>query len=123
MVVKNIRQTAQWKRVVSVTHRMSNGICYLCNYPVDRNMKGDFSPHVDHIYPLSRGGAPFDQDNLAVVHRICNLIKGSRTVEEIMRDELPYKAVTSLLEIETTGINWFEDNSNDEEVDKDEQKE
>ena len=36
-----------------------------------------WSPSVDHITPLSLGGAPFDQSNLRVVHYGCNASRGN----------------------------------------------
>lgn len=58
-----------WKR--------DKGICYLCGCPVDKN-----DVHYDHVTPLSRGGT-HSEDNLRVTHARCNLIKGTKLVEEL----------------------------------------
>lgn len=36
------------------------------------------TPHVDHVVPLSRGGAHVE-GNLQLTHAVCNLKKGART--------------------------------------------
>ena len=33
---------------------------------------------VDHIIPISRGGAPYDIDNLQLTHRRCNRLKSNK---------------------------------------------
>ena len=37
---------------------------------------------VDHDVPLARGGHPTDQSNLAAMHLVCNLSKGTKTLAE-----------------------------------------
>ena len=51
-------------------------VCYLCNEPVDRN--APFGPdmlNIDHVVPVSRGGAS-NIENLRIVHYACNIRKG-----------------------------------------------
>lgn len=38
--------------------------------------------HLDHVIPLSRGGA-HSEDNIRVTHARCNLKKGTKLVEEL----------------------------------------
>ncbi|MGC5245405.1 HNH endonuclease [Gordonia sp. DT219] len=54
--------------------------CAFCHQPIDPN-----APHldpgeltIDHIVPLSAGGAPFDASNLAPAHRHCNRQAGDK---------------------------------------------
>lgn len=47
------------------------GICQLCGTPVDPEF------HIDHIYPVSRGGAT-NAGNLQLAHPMCNIRKGAR---------------------------------------------
>ena len=50
--------------------------CVLCWKPVEF---ADSS--LEHLTPLSRGGSN-DYENLGVAHRICNIKKGTKTLEE-----------------------------------------
>lgn len=55
--------------------------CYLCGKPIDKTIK---TPHpqsaeVDEIIPVSRGGNPYDWNNLRLTHRQCNQIKKAHT--------------------------------------------
>lgn len=52
-------------------------ICYLCGGKVKKSER-----HLDHVIPLSRGGA-HSEDNIRVTHARCNLKKGTKLVEEL----------------------------------------
>jgi len=51
--------------------------CYLCGHIIEKGHR-----HVDHIYPLSKGGA-HRPSNLAIACDICNMSKNNKTPEEI----------------------------------------
>ena len=51
--------------------------CYLCGEHIPMGQR-----HVDHMVPLSRGGA-HSPENLGIAHAFCNISKGVRLVEEI----------------------------------------
>ena len=55
------------------------GRCGLCEEPIDRTLPypDPLSASVDHIVPLSRGGA-HEQANLQWTHLVCNLRKGTK---------------------------------------------
>lgn len=55
-------------------------ICAICGREVDKSLPAGtpLSPEIDEIVPVSRGGSPYDIDNLQLVHRICNERKGNR---------------------------------------------
>lgn len=55
-----------------------NGCCACCN----KSLNGVF--HVDHIYPLSKGGGN-GPDNIQLLLPKCNLQKGNKDPEEFMR--------------------------------------
>ena len=59
---------------------MSSGYCAICGKPIDLSLSSgsDLSPELDEIVPVSRGGSPYDIDNLQVVHRICNRRKSNK---------------------------------------------
>lgn len=52
-------RTAEWKRTVARIHTRDRGICHLCG--------GPGADAVDHVIPVSGGGAD-DDANLAAVH-------------------------------------------------------
>lgn len=58
-------------------YQRDRDICYLCGRKVKKSER-----HLDHVIPLSRGGT-HSEDNLRLTHARCNLIKGSKLVEEI----------------------------------------
>ena len=70
-----------------------NHTCYLCGGQTDWNdcrvdgsgnfVAGDMYPSMDHIIPLVAGGT-HTHGNLRIAHRLCNALKGDRSVEEAM---------------------------------------
>ena len=54
--------------------------CAICGRPIDLHAKryASNSPEVDHIIPISRGGQPYDIDNLQLVCLRCNRKKGKK---------------------------------------------
>lgn len=54
--------------------------CWLCGCSVDRLLTGHDrgGPTVDHVVPLSRGGA-HDMANLRLAHMACNAGRGARS--------------------------------------------
>lgn len=55
-------------------------ICGICGRPVDKKIKwpDPMSATVDHIIPISKGGHPFDIDNLQLAHFCCNRAKSNK---------------------------------------------
>lgn len=60
------------------------GVCQLCNEPVviEAVWPDPLFFTVDHITPLSKGGADVF-DNVQTAHLRCNIAKGARTMEKI----------------------------------------
>ena len=58
-------------------YKRDRDICYLCGQKVKKAER-----HLDHVIPLSRGGS-HSEDNLRVTHAKCNLLKGTKLVEEL----------------------------------------
>lgn len=54
--------------------------CALCGEEIDYSLPaGDpMSYELDEIVPVSRGGNPYDEDNVQPTHRICNQRKGNK---------------------------------------------
>lgn len=67
--------------------------CAICGREVDKTLPAGhpLAPEVDEIVPVSRGGSPYDWDNLQLVHRICNERKGNKMAgdEDLPRVENP----------------------------------
>lgn len=68
-----------WLRI-RATVIANSDVCCICGQPVDKTLKkpDPMSPSVDHIDPLSRGGAEHDPANLRLAHYGCNSRKGNR---------------------------------------------
>lgn len=68
-----------------------NHTCYLCGRLTDWDdfhvsgygnfIAGDMYPSMDHVIPLADGGT-HTEGNLRIAHRLCNAIKGDRSVDE-----------------------------------------
>lgn len=58
--------------------------CALCGKPIDKTLKTPhpMSAEVDEIIPVSKGGSPYDRNNVQLVHRICNQRKGNKTIKD-----------------------------------------
>lgn len=59
--------------------------CAICGREVDKTLPylDPLAPEVDEIVPVSRGGSPYDWDNLQLVHRVCNQKKGNKMVGDM----------------------------------------
>ncbi|MER7053478.1 HNH endonuclease signature motif containing protein [Streptomyces sp. NPDC000351] len=64
-------------------HTRDGWICQLCHEPIDQGMAwpNPMSPSVDHVIPLSRGGA-HALSNVQSAHLGCNSSKGDRDMDE-----------------------------------------
>lgn len=54
-------------------------VCWLCGLAIDPEL---VSPHpmsftLDHVIPVSMGGALSDPDNARAAHRLCNMKRGT----------------------------------------------
>ena len=64
-----------WQRVRKVIFARDGGECMKCGKSLRR--RGS-TFHVDHIKPISKGGAEWDLDNLELSCPKCNLEKGAK---------------------------------------------
>lgn len=62
-----------WQRVRRVVYERDGGQCMECGKYVGRD---DY--HVDHIVPVSKGGAEWELSNLELLCPKCNLTKGAK---------------------------------------------
>lgn len=65
--------------------------CALCGRPIDYSLpaRDPMSFEVDEVVPVSRGGSPYDYENLQPTHRICNQRKGNRMPGDASARGLP----------------------------------
>jgi len=84
-----------WKRVRRVVYERDGGICMICGSRIRRHQKF----HVDHIVPLSKGGAEFDLTNLQLACPQCNLYKGAKTVEPEKYEEPDDPVLAELIQL------------------------
>ena len=71
----------QWRYLRDALKAARPPVCNLCGDPINMRLSGMHpdGPNVDHIFPISKGGAMYDPANCALTHRRCNLAKGNRT--------------------------------------------
>lgn len=69
-----------WEAVRKRAIESMDPVCALCGKPIDMSLPAQtpMSCEVDHIIPISRGGAPYDIDNLQLTHRRCNRLKSNK---------------------------------------------
>jgi len=56
-------------------------ICYICNAKLDASGT-DARGTIDHLVPVSRGGARYSSKNVRACCRTCNVSKGCLTFDE-----------------------------------------
>lgn len=66
-------------RRIAARMRRECRVCAICGEPIDPDLR---APHprsftVDHIVPLSLGGAVADPANMRAAHRRCNMKRGT----------------------------------------------
>jgi len=71
---REVYGTREWRRLRRRILDRDGYACVNCGHQGD----GDNELQVDHVVPLSRGGAPFAEENLATRCRRCNLARRSR---------------------------------------------
>jgi hypothetical protein len=47
------------------------GLCFVCNKPFNEQEFFDNKTDIHHIIPISKGGSPSSESNLALVHSLC----------------------------------------------------
>lgn len=80
MAKPNPRRTNGAKRTALRNRVKALGLpCAICGQPIDYSLSaGDpMSYELDEIVPVSKGGSPYDFDNVQPAHRICNQQKGN----------------------------------------------
>lgn len=67
----------------------SQSNCAICGRPVDfdKVFPDPWSATLDHIVPVSKGGAPADIENLQLAHLQCNRIKASKLLEPQVKEK------------------------------------
>lgn len=63
-------------QLIAYLIRKNGDLCQICNKPIE-NKTGPWSPSVDHIIPLAKGGT-HTPDNIQLTHKLCNNRKGDK---------------------------------------------
>ena len=73
--------------------------CALCGGPIDYSLPPGhpMSYELDEIVPVSRGGDPFDPDNVQPAHRICNERRGNKLMDATKARQVE-KPITTTVE-------------------------
>lgn len=66
--------------------RSQGGCCWMCGLPIAYGAQaGDpLAFECDELVPVSRGGSPYDRENVAPAHRICNNWRGDKPVGRVL---------------------------------------
>lgn len=61
----------------------SQSVCGICGRPVNFDLKfpDPWSATIDHIIPVSKGGAPTSLENMQLAHSYCNRQKSTKLIE------------------------------------------
>lgn len=64
-------------------------VCGICGRPVDKNLPfpNPWSPTVDHIIPVQKGGDPVNLENLQLAHLACNRAKATKLVAVTVKEK------------------------------------
>lgn len=58
--------------------------CWMCGIGIDYSLPaGPLSFNCDEIVPVSRGGSPYDHDNVDAAHACCNQWRKARPAQEV----------------------------------------
>lgn len=64
-------------------------VCGICGRPVDKKLPfpNPWSPTVDHIIPVQKGGDPVNLENLQLAHLACNRAKATKLVAVTVKEK------------------------------------
>lgn len=67
------REVVRWLKATG------DHVCHICGMPIDMGLRypDPLSWSCDELVPVSRGGSPYDRDNVAEAHLVCNERRGN----------------------------------------------
>jgi len=80
---KNVRSANGSRRKAARAAVIARGDpCWICGLPINYSLPAGNpeAAEVDELVPVSLGGSPYDQHNLAAAHRCCNCWRSNRSV-------------------------------------------
>ena len=72
--LRDFFMNTDWQRVRKVIRERDGHRCMKCGKKIGRGQDW----HIDHIIPISKGGAEWDMNNLELSCAPCNLSKGAK---------------------------------------------
>ena len=59
--------------------------CWVCRLPIDYELprQSRYAFQCDELIPVSRGGSPYEHDNVEATHACCNNWRKTKSVEEV----------------------------------------
>lgn len=73
-----VRRGGRLYRRLAARLKLEAQVCWICGLPIDPELRSPhpFSFSVDHVTPVSMGGAMADPANVRAAHRVCNMKRG-----------------------------------------------
>lgn len=107
---KKVRSGTAYNRARRVVLARDD-FCYLCGGYVDKTLPryNPLAPEVDHIVAISVGGDPFDTDNMALSHRVCNNAKSDKSLHTLDKQALKKQVNYIKEDFKASNNNWLED--------------
>lgn len=69
--------------------------CWVCGLPIDYTLPAchALSFECDELVPVSKGGSPYDRNNIDATHRCCNNWRKNRSVDRVRAIQLQVASI------------------------------
>ena len=71
-VKANQKALGPFSNIKNKLYKKQKGLCFICKKPFKEQELFDDNTHIHHIVPISRGGSPNSEKNMALVHPLCH---------------------------------------------------
>lgn len=68
----NLKALVPFSHKKTKLYRKQNGFCFVCKKPFNEQELFNNNSYIHHIIPISKGGSPSSEKNLALVHPLCH---------------------------------------------------
>lgn len=73
-VKANQKAFGPFSNIKTKLYKKQKGFCFICKYPFKDQELFDNKSHIHHIVPISKGGSPDSEKNMALVHPLCHKV-------------------------------------------------